>query len=238
MSSIQILSKKYLKDFKAEKEAYALKIKSISDIINITCKRISQEQTKTHKLQEMLKKLQSSFTNYNHCIDACRRAIALYQLIEKDLSNMSIIYNEETNTISKVIKNEGKDDETIWFVRNDGSIYRIIIKCLPYDSETYAYNRDNSPQYVLKQKRAIWDTDACIVTMETPSLINGESYFSHTTGKVVFNKLYCFRCFVKEEITGYGSDLKTWSGEFVETWFIDEEMTQICETPKKFPSTE
>ena len=35
MSNIQILSEKYLEHFKAEKEAYSLKIKSISDIINI-----------------------------------------------------------------------------------------------------------------------------------------------------------------------------------------------------------
>ena len=78
----------------------------------------------------------------------------------------------------------------------------------------------------------------CIVTMKTPRLIDGESYFSSTTGKVVFNKLYCFRCFIDEEITGYGSDLKFWEGNWVETWFIDEEMTQMCKTPKKFPSTE
>ena len=227
-----------LKHFNDKKKTITSKITDMMSVINLTCDRIEKEQRENPKLQDMLKKLRSSYTKYNHYIDACRRGIALYKLIEKKISTLNITFDEITNTISKVIQNEGKKNETTWFVRKDGTIYKIIIKCLPYDSETYTYNIDESPQYVLEQKRSIWDTDACIIIMKTPNLIDGESHFSPITGKVVYDKLYCYRCFVKEEITGYSVDRKIWHAGYVETWFKDEEMTQICQTPDKFPSTE
>jgi len=227
-----------LNQFNDKKETTTSKIANTLSIINLTCDRIEKEPETNPKLQEMLKKLRSSFTKYNHYIDACKRGIALYKLINKKISTLNITFDEITNTISKVIQNEGKENETTWLIRKDGSIYRIIIKCLPYDSETYAYNIDESPQYVLEQKRSILDTDACIVIMKTPNLIDEECHFSPITGKVVYDKLYCYRCFVKKEITGVNVDKKIWEAGYVETWFKDEEMTQMCQTPNKFPSTE